>query len=176
MNGAISVRRLFGDSDGFNRGNGSFYRLIDGLANPCALDGDRSEPRGKAKMEVNEPIRLRIGIRNWWPPRGEFQTLRTCGAPIVEVGENTSKISPEAIRQPSAVNKLSSDGSTQLARMECDGGKSPRLRKCAKRRPPRVWPRPGNRRPRLWRGAEARKYEIVDDGKTPPDDSEQSVL
>ena len=58
---------LLGLRRGFDRCYGSFDCLIDGLTNSGLVKRGSSQACGEPKMEVNEPIRLRVRVRNWWP-------------------------------------------------------------------------------------------------------------
>jgi hypothetical protein len=59
---------LLGLRRGFDRCYGSLDCLIYGLTNPGLLKRGSSEACDEPKMEVNKPIRMRVGVRNWWPP------------------------------------------------------------------------------------------------------------
>ena len=60
---------LLGRRRGLDRCYGSFDCVIYGLTNSGVLKRGGSEACDEAEMEVNEPIRMRVRVRNWWPPR-----------------------------------------------------------------------------------------------------------
>jgi hypothetical protein len=154
---AIGILPLLGRRRGFDRCYGSFDCVIYGLTNSGLLKRGSSEASGEAKMEVNKPIRMRVRVRNWWPPWWRLQPpLRTRGAPVVEVVGNTPEIKSEAISEPGGSDKLGCERGTQFVRR--------RLR--------RKWLRVERH---LQKAAQwATRDDIVYGGKAPPDNCEQS--
>jgi hypothetical protein len=63
-----AVLPLLGRGGGLDRCYGSFDCVVYGLTNSGVLKRGSSEACDEAKMEVNEPIRMRVRVRNWWPP------------------------------------------------------------------------------------------------------------
>src|SRR5262249_17160679 len=100
---------------GFDRCYRSIDCLIYGLTNSGVLKRGGSEACDEAKMEVNEPIRMRVRVRNWWPPWWQLQPpLRTRGTPVVEIVVNTPKIKSEAISEPGGSDKLGCERGAQF--------------------------------------------------------------
>jgi hypothetical protein len=62
------VLPLLGLRRGFDRCYGSFDCLIYGLTNSGLLKRGSSEACDEPKMEINKPIRMRVRVRDWWPP------------------------------------------------------------------------------------------------------------
>ena len=65
----MGILPLLGRRRGFDRCYGSFDCVIYGLTNSGVLKRGGSEACDEAEMEVDEPIRMRVRVRNWWPPR-----------------------------------------------------------------------------------------------------------